>query len=45
MKYKNIKTGTVIETECVITGENWEKVSEPVKKQTRKKPVKKEELK
>lgn len=25
MRYKNIKTGAVIETECVINGENWKK--------------------
>lgn len=29
MKYRNKVTGFVLETECVVRGENWEKVSSP----------------
>lgn len=36
MNYKNIKTGAVIDSSSIITGDNWEKVEE-------KKPVKKKE--
>lgn len=38
MRYRNIKTQAVIETACVIHGDNWERVDE---KTFTKKPVKK----
>lgn len=37
MKYKNIKTQAVIETACVVSGENWVKVKETKKSKKSKK--------
>lgn len=32
MRYKNIKTGAIIDSPCVIKGKNWIEVNEEVKK-------------
>ena len=40
MKYVNKKTGAVIETACVISGDNWQVVNNQPNEKT-KKPVKK----
>jgi hypothetical protein len=41
IRYKNTKTGAVIDSPCVIKGENWieeiEKVKKPVKATTKSK--------
>lgn len=36
MKYKNVKTGAIIDVESKVSGENWESVveEEPEKKET-----------
>ena len=44
MKYKNIKTGAVIETASVCSGGDWIEVKEPAKSQ-KSSPKKKEVLK
>ncbi|GEM_PF-4613296 len=41
MRYKNTKTGAIIDSPCLIKGENWikekEKVKKPVKETTKSK--------
>lgn len=41
MRYKNTKTGAIIDSPCVIKGENWieekEEVKKPVKTATKSK--------
>ncbi len=36
MKYKNKKTGEIIDTECKIEGGKWEKVEDKEKKASKK---------
>ena len=43
MKYKNIKTGAVIDSPFVIKGNNWEEIKPKPKPKPKKKTVKKEE--
>ena len=43
MKYKNTKTGAVIDSPFVIKGDNWEEVKPKPKPRPKKKTVKKEE--
>lgn len=46
MKYKNTKTGAVIETASICTGADWEEVTPAEKKPTSKKaPAKKKDVK
>ena len=40
MKYKNRKTGAVVETACVIKGNYWEIVEEQPKKAMKKTAIK-----
>lgn len=40
MKYRNTKTGIVMEFTCPIKGENWEPVNKPVPKKVPEKPKK-----
>lgn len=42
MRYRNTKTGAIIDSSCVISGGDWveEKPKETKKKETRKKAVK-----
>lgn len=40
MKYINVKTGAVVNSSSIITGENWEKVEE--KKSVKKKDTRKD---
>ena len=35
-EYKNILTGAIVQTDCTISGDNWEEV-EPKKKESKKK--------
>ena len=42
MKYRNTKTQAVIETACVIRGDNWVKVEEQPSTKTKKKAKKKD---
>ena len=42
MTYRNVKTGTVINVTCKITGENWEPVKAPSKKPVKKGTTKNE---
>lgn len=41
MKYKNTNTGAIIDSPCIIKGENWievrEEVKKPVKSETKSK--------
>jgi hypothetical protein len=39
MEYKNTKTGAIIDSPCVIKGNNWIEVKEEIKEEV-KKPVK-----
>lgn len=39
MKYRNIKTGVIIDTPCSISGENWELVTENKSKKGKEKEV------
>lgn len=41
MTYRNVKTGTVINVTCKITGKNWEHVKVPSKKPVKKGAAKK----
>ena len=43
MKYKNIKTGAVIDSPSLIIGKAWEEVKPKPKPKPKKKTVKKEE--
>lgn len=43
MRYKNTKTGTVIDSPFVIKGDNWEEIKSKSKPKPKKKTVKKEE--
>ena len=43
MKYKNTKTGAVIDSPFVIKGDNWEEVKQKPKPKQKKKAVKKDE--
>ena len=43
MKYKNTKTGAVIDSPFVIKGDNWEEIKPKPKPRPKKKTVKKEE--
>ncbi len=43
MLYKNTVTGAVIETECVISGENWEEITTKSKRTGRAKKTEAEE--
>ena len=43
MKYKNTKTGAVIDSPFVIKGDNWEEIKPKPKPKPKKKTVKKEE--
>lgn len=36
MKYKNTKTGAVIDSPCVIKGNNWIEVKEEIKEEVKK---------
>lgn len=36
MKYRNKNTGFVLETECVVKGENWEELSSPTFSRSKK---------
>ena len=38
MKYRNTKTGAVVETACNVTGKNWEPIK-PAKPAPKKEPV------
>lgn len=42
MKYKNTKTGAVVDSPCVIKGENWIEIKEEVKKPVKAKTKAKE---
>lgn len=42
-KYINTKTGAIIETECVIKGENWEPLKAAKKNKKTEKEVNEEE--
>ena len=43
MRYKNTKTGAVIDSPFVIKGDNWEEIKPKSKPRPKKKTVKKEE--
>ena len=43
MRYKNTKTGAVIDSPFVIKGDNWEEIKPKPKPRPKKKTVKKEE--
>ncbi len=43
MKYKNTKTGAVIDSPFVIKGDNWEEIKPKPKPKPKKKTVKEEE--
>ena len=43
MKYKNTKTGAVIDSPFLIKGDNWEEIKPKPKPTPKKKTVKKEE--
>ena len=43
MKYKNTKTGAVIDSPFVIKGDNWEEIKPKPKPKPKNKTVKKEE--
>lgn len=43
MRYKNTKTGAVIDSPFVIKGDNWEEIKLKPKPKPKKKTVKKEE--
>ena len=43
MRYKNTKTGAVIDSPFVIKGDNWEEIKPKPKPKPKKKTVKKEE--
>ena len=43
MKYKNIKTGAIIDSPCLIKGDNWIEEKEEVKKIKAKTKTKAEE--
>ena len=38
MKYRNVKTGAVLETASVCSGANWVEVAEPAEKNSAAKP-------
>lgn len=44
-KYINTKTGAIIETECIIKGENWELLKAAKKNKKAEKEVNEEESK
>lgn len=37
-RYRNIKTGAIVDSPCILSGENWEKVED--KKEKDKKEIK-----